>query len=179
MRATVTLLCALAILFNGCSGEQKGGSTPMQVGFSWVIDEKLAGLPRPGTGGALDNDLDYLNRQRIDLLVTLTETPLDAAALQRHDLTPLHLPVEDFHAPKLEQIVEFVDRVDAVIAAGGRVGVHCAAGKGRTGTFLAAYFVHLGDEPQAAIDRVRELRPGSIETEDQEKLIARYHARGG
>ena len=146
----------------------------MQDGFSWVIDETLAGLPRPGTGGALDDDLGYLHRRRIDLLVTLTETPLDAQALQRHDLDSLHLPVEDFHAPKLEQIVEFVDRAEAVIADGGRVGVHCAAGKGRTGTFLAAYFVHLGDTPRAAIDRVRELRPGSIETEEQERLIVRY-----
>jgi atypical dual specificity phosphatase len=52
------------------------------------------------------------------------------------------------------------------------VNVHCRAGKGRTGTVLAAYFVSKGMSAAEALQRVRELRPGSIETPEQEHAIA-------
>jgi len=49
--------------------------------------------------------------------------------------------------------------------------VHCAAGYGRTGTILACYLVHLGENPDRAIRLIRQCRPGSIETLDQEATV--------
>jgi atypical dual specificity phosphatase len=49
--------------------------------------------------------------------------------------------------------------------------VHCAEGKGRTGTVLAAYLVYKGLSTDDAIKKVREKRPGSIENMDQENAI--------
>jgi atypical dual specificity phosphatase len=57
------------------------------------------------------------------------------------------------------------------------VAVHCGAGLGRTGTVLAAYLVAGGEEARAALARVRELRPGSVETADQERAIEAYARR--
>jgi atypical dual specificity phosphatase len=57
------------------------------------------------------------------------------------------------------------------------VAVHCAAGLGRTGTVLAAYLVARGEEPRAALARVRDLRPGSVETADQERAVEAYARR--
>jgi len=54
--------------------------------------------------------------------------------------------------------------------------VSCYAGIGRTGTVLACYLVHRGEEPAEAIIRVRRLRPGSIETPEQETAVRQYAA---
>lgn len=58
------------------------------------------------------------------------------------------------------------------------VGVHCALGFGRTGTMLACYLVKerrlaAGD----AIAEIRRLRPGSIETYEQEKAVFQFYQR--
>ena len=51
------------------------------------------------------------------------------------------------------------------------VVLHCFAGKGRTGTILACYFVEKGMRAEDAIAQVRELRPGSIESFSQEIMV--------
>ena len=59
------------------------------------------------------------------------------------------------------------------------VAVHCGAGLGRTGVVLACYFVHKGLTAQNAIGRVRRLRPGSIETDEQADAIAEFARQHG
>ena len=52
------------------------------------------------------------------------------------------------------------------------VGVHCAMGRGRTGTMLACYLVaREGYSGDAAIEESRKRRRGSIETRTQEKAV--------
>ena len=57
------------------------------------------------------------------------------------------------------------------------VAVHCGAGLGRTGVVLAAYFVATGATAQNAVARIRRLRPGSIETDEQAEAIEHYARR--
>jgi atypical dual specificity phosphatase len=143
-------------------------------GFSWVEASRVAGLPRPGSHRALDLDLEFLEQEGIDLVVSLTEEALDPAALKAHGLTGLHIPVRDFHAPTLEQLDAYVAAVETWNAAGQQVGTHCGAGKGRTGTFLAALLVARGRDAEAAIAEIRRLRPGSIETASQAAAVHAY-----
>jgi atypical dual specificity phosphatase len=186
-RMTRVAACLAALLAVACSGEgspqdevgavqhdeAESMVTPMP-GFSWVVDGRVAGMPRPGTARPLERDLDFLRAQGIDVLVSLTETPVDATALARHGIQPLHIPVQDFHAPTIAQLDEYVRAVEAWTAAGHHVGTHCGAGKGRTGTFLAALFVARGWEADAAIAEIRRLRPGSIETALQAQAVRDY-----
>lgn len=137
-------------------------------GFSFV-DEHLAGMPRP-----YDDDVPWLVDQGITLLVGLRLDPFVSEPLDAAGIDYLHLPIEDFQPPTLEQQIAFVEAARARVAAGERVGVHCTAGLGRTGTMLATWFVAHGMAPRDAIDEVRALRPGSIETEAQEEAVVRF-----
>ncbi|MBD90540.1 MAG: protein phosphatase [Deltaproteobacteria bacterium] len=139
--------------------------------FSWVIDNELAALAHPATGQGLAWNIQYLLDANIKTLFTLTLTPLDQSILGSYALKNVHMPVKDFAAPSMEQLQEFVTETEEVVASGGSTAIHCAAGMGRTGTFAAAYLVHKGMPSQEAIDKVRELRPGSIETGVQEDAV--------
>ena len=68
-------------------------------------------------------------------------------------------------------MIEFINKQ---IKVNRPVAVRCYSGIGRTGTVLACYLVHCGREPSEAIFRVRELRRGSIETQEQEEMVFKY-----
>jgi protein-tyrosine phosphatase len=89
----------------------------------------------------------------------------------------MHEPVEDMTAPTQEQL----DRVMRAITRANEhhigVGIHCSAGMGRTGVILACYFVNQGLNAKNAIARVRRMRPGSVETDEQADAVAEYARR--
>ncbi|MCA9492855.1 MAG: dual specificity protein phosphatase family protein [Myxococcales bacterium] len=138
--------------------------TPMP-GFSFV-DDHAAGMPFP-----LTVDMPWLVHEQISLLVSLTESAFDPDVLAQAGIDAMHLPIRDFSAPTLQQQDDFVAEMERRVAADQRVGVHCQAGLGRTGTMLATWFVARGYEPAEAIDAIRTLRPGSIETVEQEESV--------
>jgi atypical dual specificity phosphatase len=147
----------------------------MPPGFSWVDRPHLAALAQPESA----DDLRWLRRQGVELLVSLCEDPPPRRWVNDAGLFGLHLPVEDMTAPTPDQLRQAVDAVRRANAAGLGAAVHCAAGLGRTGTVLACYFVDRGDSAGAAVERVRHLRPGSVETRDQEAAVREYARAAG
>jgi atypical dual specificity phosphatase len=144
---------------------------------NWLYQDRLLACAYPwGTDGLAD-----LAAQGVDIVVNLHERGHDPARLSRLGLTEVHLPVADGTAPSAEQLTHGVRAIDRALMEEKRVAVHCAAGLGRTGTLLACYLVSTGLDATAAIARVREARPGSVETADQQAAIeafARRMARG-
>ena len=56
--------------------------------------------------------------------------------------------------------------------------IHCRAEWGRTGTILAIYLMEFYDKTaREAIQEVRNLRPWSIETTEQEMAVLNYNKR--
>jgi atypical dual specificity phosphatase len=138
--------------------------------LSWLEEDRLAASRYPRS----DSALQELARSGVALLVNLHERSHPAETLARHGLRELHLPVPDFTPPTLEQLAHGVAAIEQALADGQKVAVHCGAGLGRTGTLLACYLVSQGLGSDEAIARVRSVRPGSVETPQQEAAVRAY-----
>lgn len=89
----------------------------------------------------------------------------------------LHLPVEDDHAPSLEQLRTGVDFIAQEIAQGGSVLIHCGSGIGRAATMAAAYLISTGLTKEEAWARIRAARPFIRPTPIQIQQIDRFAAQ--
>lgn len=146
-------------------------------GFCWVVPGVLAGCPQPGVVAPIDYDLMLLDRAGITHLITLTETDLDQDALKRHSLSNVHLPIFDRRAPSTSQMHMLLVRMQRLIDGGGVLAIHCKAGLGRTGLVLAAWLVRDGGlGAQTAIDRLRKINAGFIQSDEQLDFLHQYEA---
>ena len=84
----------------------------------------------------------------------------------------IHLPIRDFGVPSNSDLVRAVNGVIAYAQAGCNIAIHCSAGIGRTGLFvalLAKQILSLSGEE--AIAWVRQYIPGAVETAEQRQLV--------
>jgi atypical dual specificity phosphatase len=137
-------------------------------GFSWIIPDKLGGLPRPGVIDDVEGDLRGLETLGVTLLVTLEEQrTVDEARLAALGIRSVHFPIPDMKAPELEKTLELCERVEGWLAAGHRVAYHCLAGHGRTGTLLACQLVFGGLSARLSLEQVRAVNPRYVQSDVQ------------
>ena len=148
--------------------------------FYWLIEGQLAGCSRPsGTRGEtadLDADLARLRDRRIGAVLSLTEEPLPQDTLDRYGIEALHLPVPDMHALLPDELLIALEFIDRQQRADRAVAVHCLMGQGRTGCVLAAYRIRQGSSAEEAIEEVRRLCPGAIESSPQLRALGAFAA---
>jgi protein-tyrosine phosphatase len=134
--------------------------------------------PMPGRDGAYVRDFAQLLRWGPTLALTMTTTEellVKGAAGMPNDLAEagvrwLHLPISDYGAPSGVTLTAWPaasTQARAVLTAGGRVWVHCMGGCGRSGTAALRLMVEAGEEPIAALERLREVRACAVETPEQ------------
>ncbi len=91
---------------------------------------------------------------------------------QAQGMVVIHLPIEDFGIPEISEVREAIPLVLSHSRRGGVVAVHCHAGVGRTGMFLASLAkLGMGYSSKEAISWVREYIPGAIEDPSQEQIV--------
>ena len=139
--------------------------------FSWVTEDKLAGSGLPVT----QDEFKWVLDKGIKSIVTVREVPLPSRWIDGTDIDYLHLMVEDYGVPNMEVLDEAVNYIDNKIQSGKPVLVHCAAGKGRTGALLAAYMIKKENiTAEQAIEKIRLMRPGSVQSVTQETALSMY-----
>jgi atypical dual specificity phosphatase len=133
--------------------------------FSWMESSVIAGCGKPESVV----ELEAAKKMGVAAIVSLTSTPLNPDVINRLGFAYLHSPLVNM--PSTQQLTQITQFIDSQKSQSHPVLVHCGEGKGRTGMVLAAYLVCQGMHSDDAIRLVREKRPGSIQTAEQENLI--------
>ena len=138
----------------------------------------------------LDMDVSAIHRWGATHLISLLE-PWEFSELRIEDLPQAAagkgiswhgLPITDGAAPDwrlLQQWPQLSSRFVEDLLRGHRLVVHCKGGLGRAGTVAAMLLLHARTAKTAseAIDMVRHVRPGAIETQAQEEFLQRWAQR--
>jgi len=94
---------------------------------------------------------------------------------QDHGMEVIYLPIPDFQVPTQEALEAAIQATIERARAGKNIVVHCYAGLGRTGMFLACMARRLhGMSADQAIHWVRSIIPGAIETLGQVRVIEEF-----
>ncbi len=157
------------------------------LGLSRCPGYRRPGSPASGHQDALAQDLANIRAWGATAVVTLMEDHefdlLQVASLgERAETQGLewhHLPIPDMAAPDWRFAQRWLYsglRLRRLLCQGARVLLHCRAGLGRSGTIAAHLVVELGMPPGEAIQRVRHIRPGAIQTQAQVEHVHRTTA---
>jgi ADP-ribosyl-[dinitrogen reductase] hydrolase len=127
-------------------------------------------------------DLDEIRDWGAAAVVTLLETKemtlLKVESLGEEILSRnmkwFHLPIVDVSIPDARFEEDWLvagERLRSLLRSERDIVIHCRGGLGRAGTIAARLLVELGMDARSAIDSVRAVRPGAIETHDQENFV--------
>lgn len=163
---------------------------------------RIAALSLPGTKGRLGltvcpgkTESEGARDMRADVaaianwpahaVITLLESPeLDLLnvrhlgdTIRRHGMAWFHFEIGDGLAPdrRFESVwPEVFPRLRTLLGDGGNVVIHCRGGLGRTGTVAALILKEFGVSSDDAIREVRSVRPGAIQSPEQETYVRNY-----
>jgi ADP-ribosyl-[dinitrogen reductase] hydrolase len=159
-----------------------GGSEFGRVGLTFCPGKYDPHAMSGGWDRELARDLDTIRDWGAAAVVTLLE-PQELALLRverlgeevfRRHMSWFHLPITDVSTPdeRFERAWGPAgEGLRSILRNGFDVLVHCRGGLGRAGTIAARLLVELGMVPATAIAKVREVRPGAIETRAQENFV--------
>ncbi|WVW79538.1 hypothetical protein I302_101507 [Kwoniella bestiolae CBS 10118] len=149
--------------------------------FKWIIPFSFAAMSTPRN----EQDISALSSIGIKTIITLTEeTPLPAQWFNHKSIKNIFIPIPNYYPPSIEQIDIIIQLLND--ESNLPVLVHCGGGKGRAGTAIACYLASYGfNRPTGdrshpfmsaseAISKLRSIRPGSLETTQQENFVSKW-----
>jgi protein-tyrosine phosphatase len=134
--------------------------------------ERLSGLLACG----IDYFLDLTEPGELAAYLPLLE---QLAAARGRQVAYRRFPIPDYGVPTLGGMQAILAEIEAALAAGRCIYLHCWGGSGRTGTLVGCYLRQAGlDGPAALAELTRlrqvipaEMRRPSPETEEQAQMV--------
>src|SRR5258705_13296211 len=175
MKTSVSHPLQIAAIVSGVPGSGRVGLTlcpgkydPYAMSGAWDRDLALD----------LDNIRDWGAAAIVTLLelkeLKLLRVERLGEEILRRNMLWFHLPIVDVSVPDERFEREWVvagEELRSMLRRRLDVLVHCRGGLGRAGTIAARLLIELGMKPTRAIEHVRAVRPGAIETNDQERFV--------
>ena len=134
------------------------------LGSRWVEPERLLIGPYPG------DEIEAVLDAGVDVVVDLTEEGELPGYAVPPSVRHVRHPIADFGCPTSDDLRETLDFVDAQLAQGNRVYLHCRGGIGRTGMVAACYLMRRGSSAEEALARLRAVGKGP-EADEQLRLV--------
>jgi len=118
----------------------------------------------------------------VTLLDTIEVTRLDISSLgkflKENSIYWEHFPIQDLRIPtERNLLIKLLVHMKKLLDDDKSVLIHCYAGLGRTGLLATTLLVSLGLEAKVSIEHIRKIRPGSIETIEQENFVKQWDFR--
>ena len=154
--------------------------------FGRLILSSCPTINRNAEPSFLENLLIEYKRKRVKLVVTLLDSDEIAdlgiisfsTLLMDSGFHWIHCPIRDRSTfSDQKRIRTLLEDIKKTLKPNNSVVIHCHAGLGRTGLLAATFLVSMGLAAESAIETIRETRPGSIETIEQEKYIKEWNFR--
>jgi protein-tyrosine phosphatase len=141
----------------------------------------LAVSARPRGGDWLEDEIKSWHASGFDVVVSLlTPEEVDEMDLQQearfcqlNQIEFVSFPIVDRSVPPSRtDALRLVERLDAALAHGKRINIHCRQGIGRSGLIAASLLVVRGLPPQVAVQKVSYARHTPVpETPEQREWI--------
>ena len=159
------------------------------INKNWFGRLILSGCPtinRQVEPSFLENLLIEYKQRRVKLVVTLLDfNEIEdlgivsfSTFLMDNGFNWIHCPIRDRSTcSDQKRIRTLLEDIKEVLKSDKSVLIHCHAGLGRTGLLAATFLVSMGLTADSAIKTIRETRPGSIETTEQERYVKEWTFR--
>jgi protein-tyrosine phosphatase len=154
----------------------------------WWIDGpwhgRLAIVSRPRGGDWLDDEVRSWRSAGLDVVVSLlTSDEIDdldlaqeARLCRANGIELLSFPIVDRSVPASQKAtLDFVRKLERLLAGGRSVAIHCRQGIGRSALIAACLFVFGGNHPELALRAISAARGCSVpETPDQRQWVIEF-----
>ena len=139
---------------------------------------RIGVCPLPGRYNLLAEDIETIAAWDPSTVLTLTEmSEMEdmgceklGSLLETRGITWKHLPIRDWSGLSDHNAAYWPTlsgQLHAALDRGEGVLTHCRGGQGRSGMIALRLLVERGIEPDTALERLRHVRPGAVETPAQ------------
>jgi len=146
----------------------------LEYPVKWITENIAVGYaPRSRS------DLETIRSQGISAIVNLCAECYDLNELEkRADFDVFYLPLPDEGAPDIAHLEETLAWIEAYIADGMKVLIHCRYGIGRAGTVVIAYLFKKGLSLRHALNIIKHT-PSIPMSHQQWRLLREYSEKLG